>query len=68
MTEVEKKWILSLPLERKIDLMKSMLEDDEIGHYLAFVNMLLEAPISEGGVSSDLINRVFNMYSPKMKK
>jgi hypothetical protein len=68
MTEVEKKWILSLPLERKIDLMKSMLEEDEIGDYLAFVNMLLEAPISEGGVSTDLINRVFNMYSPKMKK
>lgn len=65
MTEIERKWILSLPLERKIELMDGMLKDKEIGHYMGFINILLEAPLSEGGVSTEIIEKVFRKHYPK---
>ena len=67
MTNVEKDWILSLPLDRKIMLMESMLEQKEIGHYLGFVKILLDAPISKGGVSTETIDKVFKKYYPDSK-
>lgn len=58
----EKNWILSLPIDIKIELMEGMLKDGETGNYLQFINILLEAPISEGGVSTEVINEVFNKW------
>ena len=65
MDETHRKWILSLPLERKIELMDAMLKEKEIGHYMGFINILLEAPISEGGVSTEIIDEVFYKHYPR---
>lgn len=68
MTNQEKDWILSLPIDIKIDLMKGMLKDGETGQYLQFIDVLLEAPISKGGVSTELINQVFNNWKDEDRK
>lgn len=62
MTTQEKNWILSLPIDIKIELMEGMLKDGETGNYLQFINVLLEAPISKGGISTEVINEVFNKW------
>jgi hypothetical protein len=68
MTKQEKDWILSLPIDFKIELMKGMLKDGEIGQYLQFIDILLEAPISKGGLSTELINQVFNNWKDEDRK
>ena len=68
MTKQEKDWILSLPIDVKIELMKGMLKDGETGQYLQFIDVLLEAPISKGGVSTELINQVFNNWKDEDRK
>lgn len=63
-----KDWILSLPIDVKIDLMKAMLKDGDTGNYLQFIDVLLEAPISKGGVSTELINQVFNNWKDEDRR
>ena len=60
MTTEEKKWFLSLPKEMKLKLMGDMLKEDETGMAFATMNLLLETPISEGGISSDEIKVIFD--------
>ena len=62
MTKQEKDWILSLPIDLKIELMEGMLRDGETGEYLQFIDILLEAPLSKGGVSTELIDKIFNNW------
>jgi hypothetical protein len=59
-TETEKDWILSLTLEHKTMLMKTMLKEDKFGHYFQFIKVLLDAPIGKGGVSSEYIQDIFD--------
>ena len=60
MKEDEKKWFLSLPKEKKLELMADMLEEDEIGMALETMKILLDAPISEGGILTKEIEEVFD--------
>ncbi len=60
MTTEEKDWFLSLPKEMKLKLMDDMLKEGETGMAFATMNLLLEAPISEGGVSTDEIKVIFD--------
>jgi len=60
MTTEEKKWFLSLPKEMKLALMDDMLKEDQTGMAFETMNILLEAPISEGGISSDEIKEIFD--------
>ena len=60
MTTEEKDWFLSLPKEMKLKLMDDMLKEDETGMAFATMNLLLEAPISEGGVLTDEIKVIFD--------
>jgi len=65
MTTQEKNLILSLPIDIKIELMEGMLKDGQMLNYVEFINILLEAPISEGGVSKEMISEVFNKWKNK---
>lgn len=56
----EKKWFLSLPKEMKLRLMSDMLTEGETGMALATMKILLDAPISEGGILSEEISEVFD--------
>ncbi len=60
MTTAEKEWFLSLPEEMKLKLMGDMLSEGEAGMALATMKILLDAPISEGGISTEKINEVWN--------
>lgn len=68
MTIEEKDWFLSLPKETKLILMDKMLEEDESGMAFATMNILLETPISEGGVSTDEIKEIFDKDLERRKK
>ena len=61
MTTAEKDWFLSLPKETKLKLLGDMLNEGESGMALATAKILLDAPISKGGISTEEINEVFDM-------
>ena len=60
MTIAEKDWFLSLPAETKLKLLGDMLKEGESGMALETAKILLDAPISKGGISSEEIDKVFN--------
>ena len=60
MNEQETNWFLSLPKEIKLDLMAGMLKDEETALAFATMKILLDAPISKGGILSDEIQKVFD--------
>jgi len=68
MKEDEKKWFLSLPKEKKLKLMADMLEEDEIGMALETMKIVLDAPISEGGILTKEIEEVFDADLIKRKE
>lgn len=57
--ESEKDWILSMRTEQKKMLMREMLKENKIGNYFQFIKVLLDAPISKGGMSTEDINEVY---------
>ena len=66
MTTAEKDWFLSLPAETKLALLDSMLKKGESGMAFATAKILLDAPISKGGIVTEDINKVFdNNLKPK---
>jgi len=65
MTTEEKKWFLSLPEEMKLNLMGDMLKEGETGMAFGTMKILLDAPISDGGVSTEKIQNVFENHTPK---
>ena len=62
MTITEKTWVLSLPKEFKLDLLEKMLVEGKFGEAFQFQKILLEAPISEGGIATEELNEVFTKY------
>ena len=60
MKEDEKKWFLSLPKEMKLKLMADMLEEEEFGMAMETMKIVLDAPISEGGILTKEIEEVFD--------
>ena len=62
MKESEIKWILTLSEEQKIMFLEDMLKEQKYGMAFEFMDVLLKAPISDGGVSTDLINDVWKKY------
>ena len=68
MTTAEKDWFLSLPKETKLTFLDDMLKENENGMAFSTMNILLEAPISEGGISSDEISKIFDKDLERRKK
>lgn len=48
-------WLLGCSKEHKIMLMRKAIEDRNIAAYFQLTTILLETPISKGGISSDEI-------------
>ena len=66
MTATEKDWFLSLPAEMKLTLLDDMLKEGKSMMALETSKVLLDAPISEGGISTEKIQEVFdNNLKPK---
>jgi hypothetical protein len=66
MTFEEKKWFLSLPEDLKLKLMGDMLKEGQFGLAFQTMKILLDAPLSEGGISTEKINEVFEGYHDKI--
>jgi hypothetical protein len=66
MNEGEKEWFLSLPKEMKLKLMGDMLKEGETGMALATAKILLDAPITKGGISTDEIKEVMDAGIAKL--
>jgi hypothetical protein len=65
MTISEKDWVLGLPKEMKLMLLEDSLKEDEFGVFLNLSKVLLDAPLSEGGISTEEIEeiRIKNQHS-----
>ena len=62
MTPMEKKWMLSLPKEMKLKLLDDSLKEGEFGIFMGITKILLDAPISGGGISTEEIEEVRKKY------
>ena len=62
MKDWEIKWVLTLSEEDKIMFLEDMLKEQKYGMAFEFMDVLLKAPISKGGVSTDVINDVWKKY------
>ena len=60
MKEEEKKWFLSLPKEMKLTLLEDMMKEGETGMAFETMKILLDAPISKGGILTDDIKEVMD--------
>tara|TARA_R110000796_G_scaffold237794_2_gene357968 strand:- start:1376 stop:1585 length:210 start_codon:yes stop_codon:yes gene_type:complete len=68
MKEEEKKWFLSLPKEMKLTLLEDMMKEGETGMAFATMKILLDAPISEGGILTDDIKEVMDTGIANLKR
>ena len=62
MTPMEKEWFLSLPEETKLDVLEDSLKKNEFGIFMAMTKILLDAPIQNGGISTEKIEEVRKKY------
>ena len=67
MKEEEKKWFLSLPKEMKLMLLEDMMKEGETGMAFETMKILLDAPISEGGILTDDIKEVMDTGIANLK-
>ena len=58
----QKEWILSLPKVIKLDTLENALIKGEHGVFFSLSKILLDAPISEGGVSTEEIELIRKKY------
>lgn len=68
MKSQEKEWFLSLDREIKIKLLEDMLKDGEFHMAFQASLVLLDAPISQGGIESETISAVFDRHTEKSPK
>ncbi len=66
MTPKEEQWFLGLPEDFKLKVMGDMLKEEQFGLAFQAMKILLDAPISEGGISTEKINKVFEGYRDKI--
>jgi hypothetical protein len=57
-----KTWVLSLDKSVKIDLLKTSLQEDRLSEFIQLSKILLDAPISEGGISTEEIESIRKQY------
>ena len=63
-----KEWLLGCSKEHKIFLMRKAIEDRNISAYFQLTTILLDTPISEGGISSDEIPHPSEVLNHDTKK
>lgn len=60
MTVEETNWLLSLPKENKLMFIESALKEGDFGMAMGIAKILLDAPITKGGVSTEEISEVMD--------
>jgi hypothetical protein len=62
MNQQEKEWFLSLPEETKLDVLEASLKENKFGVFMSMTKILLEAPIQNGGISTEKIESIRKKY------
>jgi hypothetical protein len=62
MNQQEKEWFLSLPEETKLDVLEASLKESKFGVFMSMTKILLEAPIQDGGISTEKIESIRKKY------
>ena len=57
-----KEWFLSMDKDVKLGLLESALKDDKFGEFMQLSKIVLDAPITEGGISTEEIENVRTKY------
>ena len=60
MTVEETNWLLSLPKENKLMFIESALKEGDFGIAMGIAKILLDAPITKGGISTEEISEVMD--------
>ena len=66
MTEKDK-LILGFPREIKLGLLRDALKQEKFGIFLGLSRVLMDAPISEGGIETEAIDAIHNEYINEKK-
>ena len=56
----EREFILKMPKESKIDCLQAALREKEFGIFLGLSRILLDAPLNEGGLETEIILDIYN--------
>lgn len=64
----EKELILRFPKDIKIQCLKDALEQDNFGMFMGLSKILLDAPINEGGLETEIIEKIHNDYLAMRKE
>lgn len=62
---LEQQMILNFPRELKIQCLKDALKEDNFGIFLGLSKILLEAPLNEGGLETEIIEQIHQEYLQK---
>lgn len=62
MNQEEKEWFLNLSEEIKLDVLENSLKEDKFGVFMEMTKILLEAPIQNGGISTEKIESIRKKY------
>jgi len=60
--------ILRFPREIKIQCMRDALEQDNFGMFMGLSKVFLDAPISEGGIETEVIQAIHDEYMNMRKE
>ena len=55
-------FLLSLDRKRKIRMLEDALKEDKWSIFKEFSKVLLDAPVSEGGLETEVIEEIFRRY------
>ena len=61
----EIQWILSLSKEQKFIFLEAILKQKKYSYWFELIDVLLEAPVSKGGISTEEINSIWYKYIKK---
>jgi hypothetical protein len=63
MTAWELEFILAQSREIKLEVLEDLIKKGSFGAYFEFVKVLLDAPITNGGIESEVIDALFKKHS-----
>lgn len=61
----ELKMILNIPRDIKLKVLQDALDKDEIGIFITMSKILLDAPISKGGIESEVLTEMHTNHLNK---
>ena len=61
-------FILAQSREAKIRLMTNALKEDKFGEFIGITKILLAAPITKGGIETEVIDDIFQAHLKEDKK